>query len=396
MTNNLELEAREHLAHLESVCDGPRVKAVLDFAKRRGFAEGIIRAQDGSEHSAAKYACQLDFYSESIAGMTENETESFQILSILYALEAIQNNPWSTCSRLNYELSYEGIRLTRAETIAFFSQKGTWSTKEKGNQLEGNPLSVAMYCGQLFTLTGSLTGRQLLPTAEMPEDLAAQFQACWKPEGPQQSIEAMLLTFATVFVGKENESKIMDLINEMRSSDFYSAPASTKYHLSYFGGLSEHVCNVIARHVSLQKPQTAAELGEIVLTDTCHDLSKTYFYRPYSTRKKEYHPEINGQTDLPKGYFLDFDGRVYSWKDVIQFEVADQIPLPHSAKSIHMAVRILGKSLTPRMAEAIEAHMRDIDDNPCVDYLFIDNPLAMFLHMADVQASKLDEVMPNG
>lgn len=396
MDNAFAMEAKEHLRHLESVCDGPRVKAVLDFAKRRGFADGVITAMDGSKHPAAKYACQLDFHAETFAEMTETETESFQILSILFALEAIRKDTWSACSKINYELSYEGIQLSRAETVAFFSQRGTWKTMEKGNQMDGNPLSVAMYCGQLFTLAGTLTGRQMLPAAAMPAELFKQWQACWKQEGPQPSIEAMLMTFGPACVGKEHEGKIIELINWMRGSDFYIAPASTKYHLSYFGGLSEHTCNVIARHVALQKPQTAAELGEIILVDVCHDFCKTHFYRPYSHRKKEFHPEINAQNGLPKNYFAEPDGRVYCWTDGVQFEVNDQIPLPHGAKSVHMAVRLLGKALTPRMAEAIEAHMRDLDDNPCVDSIYITNPLAMYLHLADVQASKLDEVKRNG
>jgi len=396
MGNTFQNDAREHLSHLESICDGPRVKAVLEFAKRRGFADGVIRAMDGSEHPATKYACQLDFHAESFAEMTEAESESFQILSILFALEATRKDMWSPCSRINYELSYEGIQLTRTETVAFFSQRGNWKTLEKGNQMEGNPFSVAMYCSQLFTLAGTLTGRQILPGPSIPEELFRQFQSCWKQEGPQQSIETMLMTFGTVCVGKDYENKIIELINWMRSSDFYIAPASTEYHLSYFGGLAEHTCNLIARHVALQKPQTAAELGEIIIVDVCHGFYKTCFYRPYTCRKKEFHPEIDAKKGLPKGYFLEADGRVYCWVDGIQFEVNDQIPLPHGAKSVHMAVRLLGRALTPRMAEAIEAHMRDTDENPCVDLLYINNPLAIFLHMADVMASKLDEVKNDG
>ncbi len=88
--------------------------------------------------------------------------------------------------------------------------------------------------------------------------------------------------------------KLMDYI---RKSDFYTAPASTKFHLSCESGLLQHSLNVLdALRGLLQEEQTnedgtkawfytvaGASVAQIkdesvILIAQLHDICKTYFY----------------------------------------------------------------------------------------------------------------------
>ncbi len=94
--------------------------------------------------------------------------------------------------------------------------------------------------------------------------------------------------------------KLMDYI---RKSDFYTAPASTKFHLSCESGLLQHSLNVLdALRGLLQEEQTnedgtkawfytvagtsVAQIKDesVILIALLHDICKTYFYST-STRK---------------------------------------------------------------------------------------------------------------
>lgn len=161
------------------------------------------------------------------------------------------------------------------------------------------------------------------------------------------------------------------LLQWMEKSDFFTAPASTRYHLACEGGLMEHSWNVYQRLVKL-----AAESGGSWSTETLavcgllHDLCKVNFYRQEMRNVK-----VNG-----------------SWEQQPFYTIDDQLPYGHGEKSVFIAERFI--RLTVEEAIAIRFHMGGFDTKPgdfSLSRAFEQYPLAVLLHTADLMATYLDE-----
>ena len=79
----------------------------------------------------------------------------------------------------------------------------------------------------------------------------------------------------------------------MESSDFFTAPASSRYHLAAEGGLCQHSINVYKRLCKLLDD----EYGEspyspetISIVSLLHDLCKANMYKPGWRNQKTYDP----------------------------------------------------------------------------------------------------------
>jgi hypothetical protein len=110
--------------------------------------------------------------------------------------------------------------------------------------------------------------------------------------------------------GREGIEKVIEF---MESSDFFTAPASTKYHGAYEGGLAEHSFNVyqlLAHKNKIFKLELPADT--IIICGLLHDICKTNFYKKGSRNVKG-----NGQ-----------------WVAKEVWEVEDQNPLGHGSKSV--------------------------------------------------------------
>ena len=91
---------------------------------------------------------------------------------------------------------------------------------------------------------------------------------------------------------------IEDLISFLRKSDFYTAPASTRFHSCHEGGLLEHTLNVCECalnkldnpiwHESLKNVTTK----NVLIAALLHDVCKTYFYGTELKNKKIYSFEL--------------------------------------------------------------------------------------------------------
>jgi len=104
------------------------------------------------------------------------------------------------------------------------------------------------------------------------------------------------------------------LLGWLEASDFFTAPASTKFHGNYDGGLCQHSLNVYDTLCKLAK-RYEPDLSEetIAIAALFHDVCKVNFYKRGSKNVKD--PET---------------GRWYA-KDV--WEVDEKIPLGHGEKS---------------------------------------------------------------
>ena len=76
--------------------------------------------------------------------------------------------------------------------------------------------------------------------------------------------------------------RIGELINFLEKSDFFKAPASTRFHGDYEGGLVEHSLKVyeILKH-KVENCITEIDIPEesIIIIGLLHDICKTNFYK---------------------------------------------------------------------------------------------------------------------
>ena len=165
----------------------------------------------------------------------------------------------------------------------------------------------------------------------------------------------------------------MDLIEWLYGTDFFDAPASTRYHSNYQGGLCEHSVHVWEELVRLlhsyPEIKTTAETAAIITL--LHDLCKIGCYKTEMRNKKE-----NG-----------------IWKSVPTYVFKEDFCFGgHGSKSVYLIQKYM--PLTDEEAVAINCHMGFADRVPG-DYsngnAYEQNPLAWLLHVADESATYVRE-----
>lgn len=171
-----------------------------------------------------------------------------------------------------------------------------------------------------------------------------------------------------------NRPGMEDLMAWLERSDFYTAPASTRFHGNYTGGLLEHSLNVydklsgfVARYPELKiSPETVA------VTALFHDLTKVNYYTVSSRNVKD---DVTG-----------------AWHKEPFYKTEDRLPLGHGEKSVIILQSFI--KLTRDEIVAIRWHMGSFD---CAvkggDYgmgnAFETYPLAVMTHLADMEATYL-------
>jgi len=178
-----------------------------------------------------------------------------------------------------------------------------------------------------------------------------------------------------------------DLLTWLEDTDFYTAPASTRFHLCKEGGLLEHSLNVYRRLIWLCE----AEYGQVsdafhetvAIVSLFHDFCKIDFYKPEWKNVKVYQE---------KGSKVDNGGR-FDWETKLGYSVDERFNYGyHGPKSVFLIERFL--RLTPEEAAAVSCHMGAFDRNPndfTISNAFEQYPLALLLHTADCLASFIDE-----
>lgn len=176
------------------------------------------------------------------------------------------------------------------------------------------------------------------------------------------------------------------LIEFLRKSDFYTAPASTKYHLSCEGGLLQHSLNVYDALISKVKnnPTWQQDFNptSLIITALLHDLCKTYFYVSEVKNRKVY--KENGSK-------MDSNGR-YDWESYMGYTIEDQFPYGHGEKSVMMIEQFI--RLSPEERYAIRWHMGFSEPKENWNSLgktYEKYPLALALSEADLEATYLME-----
>lgn len=157
------------------------------------------------------------------------------------------------------------------------------------------------------------------------------------------------------------------------SSDFFTAPASTRFHGSYEGGLVEHSINVyecLCDYLSRERVQElyGIEASEetVAIVALLHDICKMNFYKPGFRNVKD----ANGV-----------------WQKVPTYEIEDKLPYGHGEKSVYVISGFM--RLTREEAFAIRYHMGFSGNEPAgnVGSAFEMFPLAFALSTADMEAT---------
>ena len=173
-------------------------------------------------------------------------------------------------------------------------------------------------------------------------------------------------------IKREGADKLLDYLLSP-ASDFFTAPASSRFHSAYEGGLLDHSLNVYDCLVSYLSSDRAKAFGfnysdeSIAIVALLHDLCKVGVYK--------------------KGFRNVKDDRGV-WQRVDTFEYDDQLPYGHGEKSVYIINGYM--RLTREEAFAIRYHMgysSENDDIRNVSKAFEMFPLAFALSTADSEAT---------
>ncbi len=179
--------------------------------------------------------------------------------------------------------------------------------------------------------------------------------------------------FIEIFTSKIKREGADKLLEYLTSSDFFTAPASARFHSSYEGGLLDHSLNVYDCLVAYLNSESAKRFGfnysdeSIAIVALLHDLCKIGVYK--------------------KGFRNVKDERG-TWQRVDTFEYDDQLPYGHGEKSVYIISGYM--RLSREEAFAIRYHMgysSEREDPRNVSAAFEMFPLAFALSTADSEAT---------
>jgi len=173
-------------------------------------------------------------------------------------------------------------------------------------------------------------------------------------------------------ITREGADKLLEYLLSDKS-DFFTAPASTRFHGAYEGGLLEHSLNVyhcLKDYLSRERAKNVYGMNyseeTIAVAALLHDICKVNFY------KVDYR---NAKND--KG----------QWEKVPYYAIDDKLPYGHGEKSVYIITGFM--RLSREEAFAIRYHMgfSANDDPNQVGKSFEMFPLAFALSVADMEAS---------
>lgn len=177
-----------------------------------------------------------------------------------------------------------------------------------------------------------------------------------------------------------------DLLAYLEKSDFFTAPASGRFHLSVPGGLCQHSINVYEQlrdqyeHFLKKNPEftelTPEQEETIAICGLLHDLCKINFYVPVKKSRKTGKNLPNGKPE---------------WEDYWGYDIEDKLPYGHGEKSVYIASGFM--RLTREEAFAIRFHMGAWQEGEArnAGSAFEMYPLALYTHIADMLATNIDE-----
>lgn len=210
----------------------------------------------------------------------------------------------------------------------------------------------------------------------------------------KKNIEEFENLYTKYILPRDGGDKLLEFI---RKSDFYTAPASTRFHLSEEGGLLQHSLNVY--HCLMNKSSNPLwaetikpeKYDTVAVVALLHDLCKTFFYDKELKNTKSYDPEVVASFN-GNGVKHDAKGD-YVWTMAEAYTYNNKFPLGHGAKSVFFIQQFM--KLTIEEIACIYWHMGAYCDKDSWNELgqaYEKYPLALALHEADMEASHMLEI----
>ena len=171
---------------------------------------------------------------------------------------------------------------------------------------------------------------------------------------------------------REGMEKLIEFIET--KTDFFKAPASTRFHGNFEGGLLEHsmkVYEILSDKVRYVKLNSNIEINSsedsLIIIGLLHDICKVNYYKTdYRNAKNEF-----GE-----------------WEKVPYYTVDDTIPYGHGEKSVMMLTEYI--KLTSEEKYCIRWHMGFSEPKELYGSLglaFKKYPLALLTNEADLEAT---------
>ena len=187
--------------------------------------------------------------------------------------------------------------------------------------------------------------------------------------------KAEFINIYTKYIKRDGADSLLEYLN---NSDFFTAPASAKFHLCEQGGLCQHSLNVYKRLLALIRQEFGDDYGSVVTDESIaicgllHDLCKVNYY-------------VTEYRNVKEGY---------EWVKKPFYKVEEKFPYGHGEKSVFIITQYM--KLTAEEAMAINWHMGGFDDRVrggsyALSEALAKYKLALLIHIADLQATYLDE-----
>ncbi|MGN0498024.1 MAG: hydrolase [Acutalibacteraceae bacterium] len=177
--------------------------------------------------------------------------------------------------------------------------------------------------------------------------------------------------FCRIFSENVKRHGAKELLDWLCKTDFFTAPASTKYHCACTNGLVMHSLSVYDVLLEKHFDEETDSLESFTICALLHDLCKAQFYK-VSTRNVK-----NEETG--------------NWEKVPFYAVDDVFPYGHGEKSVFLIERFM--KLRIEEAMAIRWHMGGFEDSGgfTISLAYQKYPLAVKLHLADLESTYLRE-----
>lgn len=184
--------------------------------------------------------------------------------------------------------------------------------------------------------------------------------------------------FTDIFTKYVVRDGAADMVDYLNKSDFFSAPASAKFHMAETGGLCLHSINVYNRLRALVRAEYGEKYADVYSDETIavcgllHDVCKVNYYAIEMRNVKE-------------------EG---GWVKKPFFKVDERFPYGHGEKSVFIINQYM--KLSAEEAMAINWHMGGFDarvlgGSYSLSDAYAKFKLALLLHIADLEATYLDE-----
>ena len=173
-------------------------------------------------------------------------------------------------------------------------------------------------------------------------------------------------------ITREGADKLLEYLSSP-ACDYFTAPASQRYHGSYEGGLLEHSLNTydcLTAYLARERVQKLYGMDydpeSVAICALMHDICKVNCYKPGIRNVKD----ENGK-----------------WQQVPSYDYEDKLPYGHGEKSVYILTGFI--RLSREEAFAIRYHMgfSGVEDNRDVGHSFERFPLAFALNVADMEAT---------